>query len=71
MCWNQGCGRDPFSVEAEARKFHRFRFHIKEKNRGRKDIGSAILRRRANGERAQTLRNESEEELFREMLIPT
>ena len=41
-------GSDPFSVKAEARKFHRFRFHIGGKNRGRKKIGPAILRRRAN-----------------------
>ena len=43
-------GSGPFSVEAEAeaRKFHRFRFHIGGKNRGRKEIGSAILRRRTN-----------------------
>ena len=48
---NQGCGSGgsgPFSVEAEARKFHRFRFHIRGKKRGRKEIGSAILRRKAN-----------------------
>ena len=49
---HQGCesgsgGSDPFSVEAEARKFHHFRFHIGGKNGGRKEIGSAILRRRA------------------------
>ena len=41
-------GSGPFPVEAEARKFHRFRFNIGGKNRGRKEIGSAILRRRAN-----------------------
>ena len=52
---NQGCGSGssgsgPFSVEAqaEARKFYRFCFHIEGKNGGRKEIGSAILRRRAN-----------------------
>ena len=41
-------GSGPFSVEAEAeaRKFHRF--HIRGKNGGKKEIGSAILRRRAN-----------------------
>ena len=33
---------------AEARKIHRFRFHIGGKNRGRKKIGFAILRRRTN-----------------------
>ena len=45
-----GSGSGPFSVEAEAeaRKFHRFRFHTGGKNGGRKKIGSAILRRRAN-----------------------
>ena len=44
----QGCGSGsgPFSVEAEARKF--FRFHIRGKNGGRKEIGSAILWRRTN-----------------------
>ena len=43
-------GNGPFSVEAEAeaRKFYRFRFHIRGKNGGRKEIGSAIFRRRAN-----------------------
>ena len=41
-------GSGPFSVEAEARKFYRYRFHIGGKNGGRKEIGSAILRRRAN-----------------------
>ena len=40
------------------------------KNGGRKGIGSAILCGRAN-KGAYTLRNESEEELLREMLIPT
>ena len=40
------------------------------KNRGREGIGSAIRWGRANGG-AYTLRNESEEELFREMLTPT
>ena len=39
----------PFFVKAkaEARKFYRFRFHIGGKNGQRKEIGSAILRRRA------------------------
>ena len=45
-------GSGPFSEEAEAkaevRKFYRFRFHTGRKNGGRKRIGSAILRRRAN-----------------------
>ena len=43
-------GSGPFFVEAEAeaRKFYRFCFPIGGKNGGRKEIGSAILRRRAN-----------------------
>ena len=42
------------------------------KNGGREGIGSAICCGGANGERgAYTLRNDCEEELFREMLIPT
>ena len=40
------------------------------KNGGRKGVGSAIRRRRAN-RGAYTLRNESKEELLREMLTPT
>ena len=40
------------------------------KNGGRKGIGSAIRWRGANGG-AYTLRNDTEEELLREMLIPT
>ena len=44
----QGCESGTFSVEAEVRKFHRFRLHIGGKNGERKEIGSAILRRRAN-----------------------
>ena len=47
-----GSGSGPFSVEAEAeteaRKFYRFCFHVGGKSGGRKEIGSAILRRRAN-----------------------
>ena len=39
-------GSIPFSVEAEARKIHRF--HIGGKNGERNKIGSAILRRRTN-----------------------
>ena len=35
------------------------------KNEGRKGVGSAVCRR------AETLRKESEEELFRDMLTPT
>ena len=41
-------GSGHFSVEAKARKIHRFRFHIGGKNGERKKIGSAILRRRTN-----------------------
>ena len=48
-----GSGSGTFSVEAEAeadaRKIHRFRFHIGGKNGERKEIGSAILRRRTTG----------------------
>ena len=44
-----GSGSGPFSVEAEARKFHRFHFHIGGKNGGRKKIGSDILRRAYRG----------------------
>ena len=43
-----GGGSGTFSAEAEARKIHRFRFHIGGKNGERKEIGSAILRRRTN-----------------------
>ena len=43
-----GSGPSSVEVEAEARKFHRFHFHIGGKNGGRKEIGSAILRRGAN-----------------------
>ena len=42
-------GSGTFSVEAKARKVHHFRLHIGGKNRERKEIGSAILRRRTNG----------------------
>ena len=38
-------------------------------NGGRKGVGSVIRRRKAN-RGAYTLRNESEEELLREMLTP-
>ena len=43
-------GSGTFSVEAkaEARKIHRFRFHIGGKNGERKEIGSAIFCRRTN-----------------------
>ena len=43
-----GSGSGTFAVEAEARKIHRFRFHIGGKNGEKKEIGSAILRRRTN-----------------------
>ena len=42
----------------------------RRKNGGRKKVGSAIRWRGAN-RWAYTLRNNSEEELFREMLTPT
>ena len=41
------------------------------KNEGRKGIGSAIRWGEANGAGAYTLKNDTENELFREMLIPT
>ena len=41
-----------------------------EKNGGRKGVGSAICWRGAN-RGAYTLRNDSEEELLREILTPT
>ena len=51
----QGCGSGSgsggsgtFSVEAEAEARKFYRFHIGGKNGERKEIGSAILRRRAN-----------------------
>ena len=49
-CLSQGCGSGSgtFSVEEEARKIHRLRFQIGGKNGERKEIGSAILRRRTN-----------------------
>ena len=46
---SSGSGTFFVEAEAEARKIHRFRFHIGGKNRGRKKIDSAILRRRTNG----------------------
>ena len=48
---SEGSGSGPFSVEAEGRKFHRFRFHIGGKNGERKEIGCDILQRRANRRR--------------------
>ena len=42
-----------------------------EKNGRRKGVGSAIRQRGANRGGAYKLRNDSEEELLREMLIPT
>ena len=41
-----------------------------EKNGGRKGVGYTMHRRRAN-RGAYTLRNDNEEELLREILIPT
>ena len=67
-----GCGSGTFSVEAEAeaRKIHRFRFHIGGKNGERKKLVLLSFVEEQIG-RAYTLRNESEEELYREMLIST
>ena len=44
-----GSGSGTFYVEAEARIYHRFRFHIGGKIGERKEIGSAVYRRRMNG----------------------
>ena len=41
------------------------------KNAGRKGVGSAIRWGGVNGGGAYTLRNDSEEKLFRELLTPT
>ena len=41
------------------------------KNGGREGIGFAIRRRGANRGGAYTLRNDTEEDLFREMLTPS
>ena len=68
-CFNQRCESGPISVEAKAQKFYRFRFHTGGKNRGKKEIGSDILRRAKRG--SINPRNESEEESFREMLTFT
>ena len=58
------------AVEAEARKIHRFRFHIGGKNGERKKLVLlSFVEERIGG--AQTLRNESEEKMFREMLTST
>ena len=46
--WKQKLEVEAEAVEAEARKIYRFRFHIGEKNGERKEISSAILRRRTN-----------------------
>ena len=55
-------------AEAEARKF--YRFHIREKNGGRKKLVLlSFVEERVRG--AYTLRNDSEEESFREMLTST
>ena len=45
-CHNQGCGSGSGPFSAEARKFYRFR--IGGKYGERKEIGSAIFRRRTN-----------------------
>ena len=45
-----GCRSGTFSVEAEARKIHRFLFHIGGKNGERKEIGSAIFVEERMGE---------------------
>ena len=63
-----GSGTFCVEAEAEARKIHRF--HIGGKNGERKEIGSAILRRKTNGG-SINIKNESEEKLFREMLTST
>ena len=61
-------GSGPFSAEAEARKIHRF--HIGGKNGERKKLVLlSFVEERIWG--AYTLRNESEEKLFREMLTST
>ena len=68
----QGCGSDTFSVEAEAeaRKIHRFRFHIGRKNKEKKNLVlPSFVEEQIGG--AYTLRNESEEKSFREMLTST
>ena len=41
-------GSGLFLWKRKREKFHRFRFHIGGKNGKRKEIGSAILRRRTN-----------------------
>ena len=41
-------GSGLFLWKRKREKFHRFRFHIGGKNGERKEIGSAILRRRTN-----------------------
>ena len=64
-------GSGPFFVEAEARKSHCFRFHVGGKNgeREKKLVLLSFVEERIGG--AQTLRNESEEKSFREMLTST
>ena len=42
-------GSGLFLWKRKREKFHHFRFHIGGKSEDRKEIGSAILRRRTNG----------------------
>ena len=63
-----GSGSGPFSVEAEARKIHRFRLGRKNKEK-RNLVLLSFVEEQIEG--AYTLRNESEEESFREMLTST
>ena len=57
-------------AEAEARKIHRFRFHIGRKNKEKKNLVLlSFVEEQIGG--TYTLRNGSEEELFREMLNST
>ena len=58
------------AVEAEARKIHRFRFHIGRKNKEKKNLVILSFAEEQIGG-AYTLKNESEEESFREMLAST
>ena len=57
-------------AEAEVQKFHRFRFHIGGRIEGEKKL-VLLSFGEERIEEAYTLRNESEEESFREMLTPT
>ena len=67
-----GNGSGPFSLEteAEARKIHRFRFHMKGRMEREKKLVLLSFVEEQIGV-AYTLRNESEEESFREMLTST